>query len=410
MSQFMEVIEWLDDTGQEIVHRWPEEGSGEIKLGAQLVVRPSQAAVFFRSGRALDVVGSGRHTLTTLNLPILTKVLSLPWGFTSPFRAEVYFVNLKVFTNLRWGTKDPVAFRDSELGLVRLRAFGAYTMQVSQPLLFVNSVVGTQGTFATADIEDYLREVILSRLTDHIGEKFTSLFDLPPQYDEMAHAVRQRLTADLAKYGVDLLDFVISRITPPEDVQRMIDTRAGMSAVGDLDAYLKFQAANALVSAAGGAGGTTGGPAGGGGNGGLSNGHGACPGGAAGAGLELGVGAGLGMMLPGILLRTLQGEPIPAATLAALGKGYCPECHAEVSPASRFCPHCGHHLVVARQCPQCAKNVTAQANFCPACGHDLSRELRCAKCDVRLPAGTRFCFRCGEKVPDVPPAPPPHGA
>ena len=135
MSQFMEVIEWLDDTGREIVHRFPAEGSGEIKLGAQLIVRVSQAAVFFRDGRGLDVIGPGRHTLATLNLPILTKVLSLPWGFSSPFRAEVYFVNLKVFTHLRWGTRDPVAFRDRDLGLVRLRAFGVYTMRVTQPLL-----------------------------------------------------------------------------------------------------------------------------------------------------------------------------------------------------------------------------------------------------------------------------------
>jgi membrane protease subunit (stomatin/prohibitin family) len=125
MSQFLEVIEWLDESGTEIVHRVPEGGSGETKLGAQLIVRDSQAAIFFKSGRGLDVFGPGRHTLSTLNLPILTKVLALPWGFTSPFRAEVYFVNQKVFTNLRWGTKEPVAFRDRELGLVRLRAFGA---------------------------------------------------------------------------------------------------------------------------------------------------------------------------------------------------------------------------------------------------------------------------------------------
>ena len=127
MSQFLEVIEWLDGSGTEIVHRVPEDGSGETKLGAQLIVRDSQAAIFFKSGRGLDVFGPGRHTLSTANLPILTKVLSLPWGFTSPFRAEVVFVNRKTFTNLRWGTKDPVAFKDRELGLVRLRAASTTT-------------------------------------------------------------------------------------------------------------------------------------------------------------------------------------------------------------------------------------------------------------------------------------------
>ncbi|MEW6270637.1 MAG: SPFH domain-containing protein [Thermodesulfobacteriota bacterium] len=400
MSQFLEVIEWLDETGTEIVHRVPEAGSGETKLGAQLVVRDSQAAIFFKSGRGLDVFGPGRHTLSTLNLPILTKVLSLPWGFTSPFRAEVYFVNLKVFTNLRWGTKDPVAFKDRELGLVRLRAFGAFTMRVVEPLLFVNSLVGTQGVFSTADIEDYLREVIVSRLNDYLGEHVDSVLDLPRQYDEMGTAVRARLEADFAKYGIALVDFLIGRITPPEEVQRMIDGRTGMAAVGDLDAYLKFRAANALGSGGGGgggAGGTTGGVNGGGaGGGGL--------GGDAASAMEIGLGAGLGMLLPGMVLRSLRGEPITSSAMLEREGLHCPECHAAVSPDCRFCPHCGHQMVVARKCPRCDKNVTAQANFCPSCGVDLGRKLACAACATPLPPGTRFCFHCGEKVAE--PSPP----
>jgi membrane protease subunit (stomatin/prohibitin family) len=146
---FLEVIEWFDESGKELVHRIPEKGSGEIKWGAQMTVRESQAAVFFYNGRAYDAFGPGRHTLKTANIPILTKVLSLPWGMTSPLRAEVYFINMKVFPNLKWGTRDPVAFRDSELGLIRLRAFGVFNIQVLQPVLLVNSLVGTQGVFTT---------------------------------------------------------------------------------------------------------------------------------------------------------------------------------------------------------------------------------------------------------------------
>jgi membrane protease subunit (stomatin/prohibitin family) len=389
MSQFMEVIEWLDDSGAEIVHRVPEGGSGETKFGAQCIVRDSQAAVFFTSGQGLDVLGPGRHTLTTLNLPILTKVLALPWGFTSPFRAEVYFVNLKVFTNLRWGTKDPVAFKDRELGLVRLRAFGAFTMRITQPLLFVNMLVGTQGSFTTDAIEDYLREVIVSRLNDFLGEKVESLLDLPSRYDEMGVAVKDRLIADFAKYGISLVDFLINRITPPEDVQRMIDERSGMAAVGDLDHFLKFKAARALD----GGGGSGGGPAGGDG--------------AAAAGLGLGVGAGLGLMIPGMLLKSLRDRGVAPEALAAGGVVHCDECHGEVPLDGRFCPHCGHQMVVIKKCPACDKNVTAQAKFCPSCGLDLGAELHCAQCNTRLPPGTRFCFRCGERVgaPTSPPAP-----
>ncbi|MGD8959109.1 MAG: SPFH domain-containing protein, partial [Desulfobacteraceae bacterium] len=142
---FLEVLEWFDDSGKELVHRLPESGSGEIKYGAQLTVRENQAAVFFYQGKAVDAFGPGRHTLKTANLPLLTKIASIPWGLSSPLRAEVYFVNLKVFTNLKWGTRDPVAFKDRELGLVRLRAFGVFNLQVVQPVLFINTLVGTQG-------------------------------------------------------------------------------------------------------------------------------------------------------------------------------------------------------------------------------------------------------------------------
>ena len=151
---FLEVIEWFDETGKELVHRIPEGGSGEIKFGAQLIVRESQAAVFFYNGKAYEAFGPGRHTLTTANIPVLTKVASLPWGFTSPLRAEVYIVNMKIFPNLKWGTRDPVAFKDSELGLIRLRAFGIFDIRVIQPLLFINSLVGTQGIYTTEEIEE----------------------------------------------------------------------------------------------------------------------------------------------------------------------------------------------------------------------------------------------------------------
>lgn len=379
MAQFMEVIEWFDQTGKEIVHKFPDEGSADIKFGAQLVVRESQAAIFFRDGKGLDILGPGRHTLSTLNLPILTKVLALPWGFTSPFRAEVYFVNLKIFTNMRWGTKDPVAFKDSQLGLIRLRAFGTFTMQVTQPLLFVNTLVGTQGAFDTTEIEDYLREVIVSRLNDFLGEHVDSLLGLPRVYDEMGVAVKTRLTEDFRKYGIELADFYINRITPPEDVQKMIDERAGMAAVGDMDRFLKFKAAKAMGDAA--------------------SAGGMLRGGEAAAGMGLGVGAGLGMMIPGMLYKTVGSEKETADKIAERGTVHCPECHGVVSVDSRFCPHCGHQMVVIRKCPRCDKNVTATANFCPSCGLDFKTELRCAKCQTKLPRGTKFCFNCGEPVP-----------
>jgi membrane protease subunit (stomatin/prohibitin family) len=336
MGQVLDVIEWVDGDGNEIVHRIPPAGSAETKLGSQLVVRDNQAAAFFRNGRALDVFGPGRHTLLTRNLPLLTTALALPWGFTSPFRCEVYFVSTRVFTNMRWGTKDPVAFRDRELGLVRLRAFGAFSIRVTEPVVFVNSIVGsTVATFGTGDIEDYLRELIVSRLNDYLGETVDTLLDLPKHYDEIGTRVQARLADDFRKYGIALIDLLINRITPPEDVQRVLDERTGMAAVGDLDAYLRFKAASALGDAARNAGNV------------------------AAAGLGIGVGTGLGVVLPGMLGARPAG-------------GGCPRCLRPVASDARFCSSCGAELPVT--------------------------PLVCGACSATLPPGARYCTRCGEKV------------
>ena len=206
---FLELIEWFNETGEELVHRIPEHGSGEIKFGAQLIIRESQAGVLFYKGKACDAFGPGRHTLKTGNIPVLTKILAIPWALNSPLKAEVYFANMKVFPNLKWGTRDPVAFKDSELGLIRLRAHGMFNIQIIQPVLFINTLVGTMGKFTTQEVEEYLKRVIVSRFNDHLGENLDSILNLPGQYDELSDGLQERLRDDFKRFGLGLNNLYI---------------------------------------------------------------------------------------------------------------------------------------------------------------------------------------------------------
>jgi membrane protease subunit (stomatin/prohibitin family) len=293
----MDVIQYQDPTGQTMVSRWPPDGTAAIRFGSQLIVEESQQAVFFRDGRALDTFGPGRHTLATQNVPVLAGLFGIPFGGTSPFQAAVFFVSTKTFLDLKWGTKEPVIFRDKELAMVRLRAFGKFAVRIVNAQIFVNSVVGSRGIYSSQGVEDYFRDVIVARLTDVLGENLTSIFDLPKLYDELAMGLKARVADDFNKYGIELVDLFMGAITPPEEVQKMIDERSGMGALGDMNAYMKFKTARAIGDAAqqpgGGAGGTVG------------------------AGLGIGMGAGLGAMLPGMMRDALQSAPAAAPAPAA---------------------------------------------------------------------------------------------
>ena len=372
---YLEILEWFDETGQELVHRLPEKGSGEIKFGAQLIVRESQAAVFFYKGKAVGAFGPGRHTLKTANIPILTKIASLPWAMESPLKAEVFFANLKTFTNLKWGTRDPVAFKDKDLGLVRLRAFGVFNLKIVQPVLFINTLAGTQGIFTSADISDYLNQVVVSRFNDYIGEKVSSIFDLPEQYDELGKGLAQRLRKDFSAFGLNLTHLYINAITPPPEVQQAIDDKSRLGLFDDMNKLMQMKTAMAMEKVA-------------------DN-----PQGIASDGAQAGLGLGLGMMLPGIFSQQMHsppGQPVDQTVQTTA----CPECRSRIPLNAKFCPQCGHQQVIFAQCRYCGKNITPGTKFCPRCGKQVmekTKEKICGNCGAKNLPDSIFCNQCGEK-------------
>lgn len=356
-SQFIEVIEWTTDDNSKIVHRFPVEGN-EIKMGAQLIVRESQVAVFVNEGAVADIFEPGRYELETGNMPILTKLKAWKYGFNSPFKAEVYFISKKQFTNMKWGTKNPVMMRDQEFGRVRIRALGVYAFKVSDVKIFLQEIFGTSGDFRTESIQDYLRGVLIGSLSDMFAESNIAVMDFTQNLDELALNGKEKLKSVFESIGFSITNFVIENISLPEDVMQAMDERTKMSMLG-VDNYVTYKAANAMGDAANNQ-----------------------SGGLAGAGVGLGAGAAFGSMMTNTFSQT---------------KVKCNNCDSLINESDKFCPNCGKSTQsLQSRCISCNASIGADSKFCPECGKVQESFKECMECGAKV-NGT-FCSECGSKV------------
>ncbi len=253
-GELIDIIEWTDSSSDTMVYRFQRQGN-EIKNGAQLTVRESQVAVFINEGELADVFPPGRYQLTTQNLPILSTLKGWKHGFNSPYKAEVYFLNTKRFTNMKWGTPNVFYIRDADFGRVTLRAFGSYTMKITDPAKFIREVSGTDGDFSTDEVTDELRSLIVTRFIDAVGESKLALLDFASSYKDLSEFCQEKLGEEFTEYGLEISKFLISSISLPEKLQQQLDEGTGMNMLGDMNKYSQMKNAEAMGAAASNSGG-----------------------------------------------------------------------------------------------------------------------------------------------------------
>jgi membrane protease subunit (stomatin/prohibitin family) len=283
-GELVDIVEWLDDSNDTLSYRF-ERYQNEIKYGAKLVVRESQMAVFINEGQLADVFKPGTHTLTTQNMPILATLKGWKYGFNSPFKAEVYFVSTRKFTNLKWGTPGPAMMRDKDFGMIRVTAFGIYAIRVKDPGVFIKDLVGTDARFTLDEIQENLRGKIGLRIKEVMPEIGIPVIELEAKVTEMGNRLRERLSPDFEGMGIELVEVQVQDIGLPEEVEKGIDKRGAMAAVGNLQAYTQYETASSIRDAA-------------------NN-----PGGLAGAGVGLGAGVAMGQAMAGALGAGMAGGP-----------------------------------------------------------------------------------------------------
>lgn len=344
VNQFIEIIQWSEADRNTLVFEFPVYAK-EIKNGAQLIVLPGQAAVFVNQGKIADVFGPGQHTLATQNMPILSTLMGWKYGFESPFKAQVFYVNTTNQLDLKWGTPNPILMRDAEFGNVRIRAFGTFTFAVTDPAKLIYTIVGSNPTFQVDQISEQLRNTIVARFADFLSEAKVPVMDVASQQDEIAGKGRERIQKDFEEYGVSITKFLISNVSLPPEVEAILDKRTGMNIVGDMQKFQQFQTGVAIESAAK--------------NPGMAG---------------QGMGVILGANLAGGMVQNAAPQAPQAAAPAQrpVAGAFCPSCGAAAPPGSRFCAGCGKPMAPQASVCACGAQLAPNAKFCAGCGKPVA--------------------------------------
>ncbi len=356
-------IEWTDDSKNTIVHK-VDLKNDHVNKGSILTVRDSQVAIFAHKGKMADVFEPGFYKLDTDSIPVITTLMSWKYGFEHPFRSDIYFVSTKQFTGQKWGTANPIIIRDRDYGAVRVRGFGNYSFRVTDAFVFMQQLSGTNSSFETGDITEYLRSLVVTGVTDAIGESGIPILDMAANLMELGEIVRKAMQPTFNEMGLELTKFVFENFSMPKELEEALDKSASLGILkNNLDAYTQMAQADALVEAA-------------------KN-----PG-MAGSAMGAGMGFGMGSMFAGMYQNQNAQQQSAEKTVN------CPKCGATVSEKAKFCAECGAPM--GSVCPKCGASVKKGAKFCAECGTKLA--LNCPKCGAEIKAGAKFCPECGEKL------------
>lgn len=346
MALFRLNIEWADPSKDTLVYKYPfKKGGREVNDKSTLTVRESQCAVFVYKGEVTDVFGPGLYNLKTQIFPILSKLTAWKYGFQTPITVDVYFINTKQFTDIKWGTQNPIIMRDPEFGMVRVRGFGSFAFKVDDPTIFLKELFGTNSSYSTSDITGYLKSMLISALTDAIGESKISALDLAGNTLEFNEIIKRGVQSNFNKIGLKLCNLVIENMSVPQEVEKAFDERTKLGILGDkTDVLMKVSAAEAMKEAA-------------------KN----PSGGMAGAGIGLGAGLGMGQMFADAMRSTASKQEDKKESGAT-----CSNCGAKISANAKFCQECGQKVAKSAFCTECGAKVSAGAKFCSTCGAKLN--------------------------------------